>query len=507
MTRNSTIRNIVSSIVLQIITAISGLILPHFFISFYGSTINGMVSSITQFLSYLALVEAGISASAVVELYGYLEKRDEQGRNYILSATKHFYFKSGILYLLLLLVLVLIYPQIIGDQVNRMTSVFMIAILAASNLIDYFVLGKYRVLLSADQRVYVLNNIQSIGTIFNIVVSVLLMFLEQDIILVKLAETVIYACRAIIVIIYVGHHYNNIQFGLETANDALPQRWNALFHQIVGVICNNTDIVLITICLGARSLAEASVYYVYNLVASMFTSLSNSISVAIIPTFGKMYASDREDELERLYDDFEFLFFILIFTLYSCMFLLLVPFVRIYTMNATDVEYVRRYLPGLFVIMGLVQNIRIPSLSMICAAGHYKQTQWRAFIEAVINLSVSLALIFKFGIAGAVIGTICSYTYRSTDSIFYCRRFFKNQTIKTTLVRLTRNVIIMLTLYTCINRNKINVVNWTSFFGNGTILFLVCFFSFAGINYAFERTRFQRHYAEIVQFLHRRGGV
>lgn len=506
MIYKSAFKNVTSSIVLQIVTAISGLVLPHFFISFYGSALNGMVSSITQFLSYLALVEAGISASAIVELYGPLETKNEQGRNYILSATKHFYLKSGILYLLLLVLLLCIYPQIIGEQANRTTTVLMIMVLAGSSLVDYFVLGKYRVLLSADQRVYVLNNIQSAGTILNLLVSVLLMFQNKDIVLVKFVATLIYALRAVVVIIYVRHNYNNIRFDIATTNNALPQRWNALFHQVVGVICNSTDIILITICLGAHSLTEASVYYVYNLAASMFTSLSNSISAAITPIFGKLYASNHNDELEKIYDDFEFLFFILIFALYSCMYSLLIPFVKIYTLNVTDAEYIRHNLAVLFVIMGLVQNIRIPSLSMICAAGHYKQTQWRAFAEAVINFSVSLALIFKLGIAGAVIGTICSYGYRTTDSIFYCRRFFKKNVFKKTCFRVLRNVIIMFALCYLIGRQELPIINWAGFLASGFFLLLICILAFSSINYMFEYDHIRNHYKGLKQLLHGRKG-
>ena len=506
MTSRQAFRNIKSSIVLQIATAVSGLILPHFFIQFYGSAINGMVSSITQFLSYLALVEAGISAAAIVELYKPLEENNEERRNYVLSAAKSFYLKSGVLYIVLLGILIGTYPSLIENQTDRITTVLMIIVLASSNLIDYFILGKYRVLLSADQRIYVLNNFQSVGTALNVVVSIALMILHQNVILVKLVATIIYSIRTFFVIAYVHRHYKNVEFNLKTDKNALPQRWNALFHQIVGVICNNTDIILITVCLGKKSLIEASVYYVFNLATSMFTSLATSLSNAITPTFGKLMVSDDNQDFYRMYDIFEFLYFTLIFTVYTCMYLLLLPFVALYTSNATDANYIRPSLVVLFSLMGLVQNIRIPSLSVICAAGHYKQTQWRALCEAVINLTVSIILINKLGIAGAVIGTICSYTYRAIDSVIYNRRFFEYKVQNKSFLRICRNAVLFSGVSILFMKVIPEIESWVGFVGIGSVLFIIVALLFALLNYGFEREKIKEHYSLAKRLLKNREG-
>ena len=77
---------------------------------------------------------------------------------------------------------------------------------------------------------------------------------------------------------------------------------------------------------------------------------------------------------------------------------------------------------------------------MIMAAGHYRQTRSRAVAEAAINLAVSLALIFRFGIYGVIFGTCVSYLYRSTDTILYNAKYFLGGTLKRTDIRLLRNL-------------------------------------------------------------------
>lgn len=62
-------KNMIASIFLQGVVFLSGIILPRFFLQEYGSNINGMVTSINQFLVYLGLAEAGIGTASLVALY------------------------------------------------------------------------------------------------------------------------------------------------------------------------------------------------------------------------------------------------------------------------------------------------------------------------------------------------------------------------------------------------------------------------------------------------------
>ena len=486
MNNRVTLKNLLSSVFLQIITALSGLLLPHFFITTYGSSINGMVSSLNQVLAYFALVETGISASAIAELYKPLSENNIERQNYILSATRKFYLQSGLIYTFLLLLLTAGYPLILHDQVDQMVTRAMILVLSGSNLFDYYILGKYRVLLSADQKVSIINNVQSVGLFLNMIVSVILIMHEVSVVLVKLTATIVYILRSIYLIIYVKKNYKTVDFNIVTDSHALPQRWDALFHQIVGVVCNNTDIILITLFLGVNSLKEASVYYVFSLAPNMFTSFANSISNAITPSFGKVYYENKS-ELIKNYNTFEFFYFVFLFAFYSVLFSLLLPFVSLYTKGVVDVDYYRPILAFLFSMMGLTQNIRVPALSMICAAGHFKQTKYRALSEAVINILVTIILIRRYGIAGAVIGTIFSYLYRSIDSIIYVSNKLKLKNLKTSIIRILINLFALLIItlfYGQVLKPAIN--NWENFIIWGFIFTFLSFLVISSVNCLLE---------------------
>ena len=60
--------NMIFSIVLQIVTIISGFIIPRQILLAFGSEVNGLVNSITQFLNYISLIEGGLGSVIMTAL-------------------------------------------------------------------------------------------------------------------------------------------------------------------------------------------------------------------------------------------------------------------------------------------------------------------------------------------------------------------------------------------------------------------------------------------------------
>ncbi len=280
MRSRKALKNILANLILQITVALSGLILPRFFIIAYGSAMNGMIVSVTQFISYLALVEAGVSAASIVGLYKPLADNNIDEINRILSATKRFYYRSGIAYVLLLVFLVVLYPMLVQNQIQPgIVQRFMIIILATSNLVDYLFLGKYKVLLMANQKGYVMMLVQTLGTVLNTIITVWLIMEGCDVLLVKFVATVIYILRFILIWIYVRETLQIPRFQRGAELQRYQPRWAALLHQITGVIVNNTSVVVMTVVfMGAKALIEVSVYGVYNMIANAISLLVGSFN-------------------------------------------------------------------------------------------------------------------------------------------------------------------------------------------------------------------------------------
>ena len=70
--------NSISAIALQLVSLAVGLITPRIMLYYYGSEINGLISSLTQFFSYFMLVEAGLAGASIYALYKPLANRDTE---------------------------------------------------------------------------------------------------------------------------------------------------------------------------------------------------------------------------------------------------------------------------------------------------------------------------------------------------------------------------------------------------------------------------------------------
>lgn len=70
-------------------------------------------------------------------------------------------------------------------------------------------------------------------------------------------------------------------------------------------IVNNTDVVLLTVCLGSRSLIEVSVYGIYNMVVYAVNLMMTSFSNGLTAGFGEVISKKETDVLKRSFSNFD----------------------------------------------------------------------------------------------------------------------------------------------------------------------------------------------------------
>lgn len=461
---------ILSNLLLQFVTAICGFILPPLIISHFGSTINGMVSSITQFISYLNIVEAGVGAASIVALYKPLAENDVVGRNNVLTATKRLYNRSGLIFVILVLILSLVYPQIVADEVKKSDAGLMVLILGISGAAEFFLIGKFRVLLTADKKIYVISLIQVLAVIVNTFVAVVLIKFDSSILIVKLFSSLIYLSRYFFILLYIKVKYKDLSFSKDKTISKIEQSNNVLIHQIAGLAVFNSPVVIITIFC---TLVDASIYSVYALVFTALNSLLGSFTNGMQAFLGDSIVKNENKQLNLFYKKFENLVFFATFWAFSLAYILIIPFMKIYTKNLTDGNYVQSILGLLFCIAGLMYNLRGPGNQLIYGAGHFKKTQNRAIIEMTINIICSVLFTIKFGMIGVLLGSISSHTYRLIDTIIYTSKYILMKSSKDSFVSIFILAIVYLVLIFIAIQININVVNYFQWFIYAIVLGII----------------------------------
>ena len=88
--------NFYISILYRIITIICGFLLPKFLIPCFGSKVNGLVNSITQFLGIMVILESGVGAVVESALYKPIAKKNDEEISKIVKSSKKFFDKIRI---------------------------------------------------------------------------------------------------------------------------------------------------------------------------------------------------------------------------------------------------------------------------------------------------------------------------------------------------------------------------------------------------------------------------
>lgn len=414
-TRAIILKNISANLLLQVITALGGFILPPLIVVTYGSATNGMMASIKQFITYLTLLEAGVGAAAIVALYQALSQHNVVLRNRILAAARHFYRISGSLFAVGLVILAGLFAWLTQQQLNPQLTFWMVVVMGMANIMDFFLFGAYRALLTADQKTYIISAVQAASVLVITVVCYLLIRAGYSILTVQLVTTLIQVFKLLCYRWYVQRHYIDLKSEPTQPRYQLHQTWDALTHQLTGLLIFSSPLVLITVFL---SLKDASIYAVYALVFAAIKMGLQSMSQGMQAIFGHSLQQNM-DTSRRHYARYERLFWCFLGWCYSCTALLFMPFIQVYTQHMTDADYYQPLLALLFLLVGIVENSRIPAMTLIMGAGRYKATKPAALLEASLNLVCSVWLIQLWGLAGLLVGALVSFLYRSSDMIYY----------------------------------------------------------------------------------------
>lgn len=450
------ILNIITAFISQILIIVTGIIIPKLMLSYYGSETNGLINSVAQILNYFSLFEAGVGIASLQALYKPVSLDDKDGISRIMVATHNFYKKAGILYVIAVVALAFIYPFFVETTISFTVIFFIIIFSGLGNSINFIYQGKYKILMQAEGYSYIINIITTFIQIAICIVRIILISVGFDIITVQLSYFLICILQMIIYHIYIYKNYGWLNFKLDPDNQAISQKNATLIHQISALIFNSTDVLLLTLL--TRDLKIVSVYTVYNMIVTMITTLINQVNSGFDFKLGQMYNTETKKYILH-FGVIDMLNMILTFTAISITYIFIVPFVRLYTAGVTDINYINSSYSLIFIIPPLLSSLRIPVNNIVSYAGHFKKTQWRSIIEATINITVSILLIPKFGIYGALMGTTAALLYRTNDLILYVYKYLIKDKPYQTYKRIIVGLIVFILITIFIDNN----VQYTSY--------------------------------------------
>lgn len=489
--------NTISSLGLQVVTVISGLILPKLIMQSYGSSVNGLVNSIAQFLGFITFLELGVGAVVQSALYKPLAENDTNLLSEVLCSAQQYFRKIGIILLLYIIGLCIVYPLFINGMFSKGYTVTLIISMSLSYFAQYYFGIVDGLLLSADQRGYIQYLAQSITVISNTIACVILINNGSEIQVVKACTSILYIVRPILIHIYIKRNYC-INRKIIIEKEPIEQKWNGIAQHIASFVLDGTDIVVLTLF---STLSNVSIYSVYHMVVYGVKLLFLSMTSGIQALLGEMWAKNEYIQLSRTFAKIEWTIHTSVVLLFGCTASLIVPFIGVYTYGITDANYRMPMFALLITVANLMHGLRIPYNLVIMAANQYKTTQNNYLIAALLNIVISILLVRDFGLVGIAIGTLVAMFYQTLWMEWYCS---KNILVRNKVVfirQLFVDILIFILAYFLASYIKIGVISYFSWIIMAFKVFAIWIMVSVAINFIFYKDRFNEHIKQIIKKL------
>lgn len=449
--------NAITSLIYQIILMIGGFVLPRMILKQYGSVVNGMVNSITQFLGVISFLEMGVGSVVASSLYKPLSEENKKAISDIVTSASRFYKKIAYILIIYVIGIIIIFPLI--TQSDFIFSSSLIISIAINSFIQYYFGIVDLFFLSAAQKDYIRFILQSIEYVISLIVSYFMIVIGVSIQLVKLITSLLFSLRPIIIRKYINRHYK-VNRNSKYENEPISQKWNGIAQHVSFIVVQNTDIIVLTLL---STLENVSVYSVYNLAIQGVKSIIVAFTSGIKSVMGDLYVRGENEKLLNFFEKMEWCIHNITSIVFGCTCALIQPFVLIYTKGIDDANYSQHLFGVLLSLAYATFCYRIPYTNVIQACNHYKQTQKSYIISAIINVVFSVLLVKWCGIIGVAIGTLVSMMYHTIWLARYEMKNLIERSMKSMYKLIVSDILIIflgLCLTSCIKIKEYNYYLW-----------------------------------------------
>lgn len=397
--------NAASALILTLINGLFGIVVTQLVITQYGSDFNGLNSTVNQIVNVLLVLEGGFTLASNVALFAPLTKQDYALVNGILSATRKKFRQIGSIFLAVGLAVAVAYGFAVNSDLPRefvITMVLMTIVPAAFNL---FYATTYRVLLQAQQKEYIINLITTFTIGMGHVANIVMIRCSGPMWLVRFNTMIFALANSFLIAGYVKRKSAFLDLKAEPRRELILGTGEVLAQKITGVIYNSAPIVFLSISPTGGTML-ASVYAVYNNVFVMLKNLLHGVIDAPRLGIGQLLTERKRDDVWPVFAQYEYAAFSAIFLLLTTAYVLILPFIKIYTAGIHDANYYDFAIATIMVLITVVEMIHIPSGHLINMAGEFRVSRNFQVISCgilLIAMTIGGGLWGVYGMLGAIL--------------------------------------------------------------------------------------------------------
>lgn len=415
MRTKKTFLNLISEIIPLVIVSLLGIFKLKIFIQVLGDETLGLYQLFSQIMVYVALVDGGLTSAVLYALYKPNSSNNTKKINEILSGTFRVFNIIGAAIFFIAAIVAFIVPFLIKENsFDYLYIVFSFMLFSLSNVVSYFFVP-FTTLYEVKEKKYVVSLCIQTGQILQNVLEIVLLLNGWNFMSVLLMHSIIKLLSNLSVYFCFKKEFSQYKVNSKKKDyNFLKQVKHLMIHKINGLISYNIDILIISRILGLVSVA---VYSTYNYIINMLRQILEKISGSMLAIIGNSLTEDLDKSHDIFYELNSMVYFVAIVICVPLTFAL-DSFIDIWYEGSIVTNFVIAIVFSTY-LFGYI--VKIPITTFVNASGLFKETKKCAIADTVINLSLSLLLVWKLGIAGVVLAT--------TISVFIAEYIMKNVVI------------------------------------------------------------------------------
>lgn len=378
------------------------------FLDNLGADFIGLTGTLGTLLGFLNLAESGVSSAIAVVLYAPLYDRNQSEINEIVSVLGYLYHNIGKIILGGGVLLSCFFPWIFPDSPITQPIIYLVFFsFLGSALIGYFINYKM-VLLSADQRNYVVAAYSQTANLFKILLQMALAYYTGNYILWVVVEFSFGIIYSIILNWKIRMVYPWLTSDAKSGKELFrkyPQiirNTKQLFiHKIGSVAYNQITPFLVY---AFASLQTVAYYGNYTLITSKFSSLLGNFLGGTSASVGNLIAEGDKEKIIKVYWELISIRFIFTGVVTFAIYHLLPPFITLWLGK----EYVMSQTVLVLVLISFALSIiRGVTEEFLFGYGLFSDI-WAPLVEALILITVAVVGGHLWGFEGTLLGSITS---------------------------------------------------------------------------------------------------
>ncbi len=404
--KNSII-NVSSGLVYRLVLLLINFISRTVFIRVLGENCLGLDGVFTTLLSMFSLAELGIGQAITFYMYGPIAEKNISKLTVLVQFYKQCYRLVGCAIAVFGILLIPFLPKLINLETDTGYNLIVIYLLYLVNVVVTYLFFSYpQTVLTANQKQYVINHINSIFAVISGVVEISVLCIWRNYINYLIVKIIISIIKNVILAVVSIKRFPYI--AKNTKERLSPYEIKKMFKDVYAIfvvklssqLFNSTDNLFISAMFGTVFAGYNSNYLmiinaVYGVIGTVIYSFGASV--------GNLYASETKKKTEQVFSELNFLNCWISCVCTVCLYQLLNPFISLFWSD--------KYVFSTFAVALMCMNFyMVSSLYTLFdfrqSMGLFKYCIYNQFFAAIINIVLDVVLGKMIGISGLFLATV-----------------------------------------------------------------------------------------------------